>query len=271
MKLTWSRAHTVVAGTLLIVISNAVALIGVSYNRSGDPESQLKLSQRELWQPFRYGLDEERGGIVLDLRWRVLTEELGGMYYGDNYGAPLWLDKAKLASLGFDVSRGPDMPAGRRYHEKQLPKEVMVVLEFDGPAYQKALVRARARAEADQLRREETINSRLFAVDAGLDAVLLREKYPDRTRYAIVRGSVRLQFEGNRTGDAQLTGHITDLHNHRVSVPHEFRDAIVALPRASMYGSAAENVPPFQATVAFGRRLEPWIIAASSGQHDGVK
>lgn len=46
--MTWSRKHTLIAGIALIALSNAVALIGVAYNRSGEPESELRLSSASL-------------------------------------------------------------------------------------------------------------------------------------------------------------------------------------------------------------------------------
>ena len=44
--MNWSRMHTTIAGVGLIVVVNAVALLGAAYNRSGEPESVLRLSER---------------------------------------------------------------------------------------------------------------------------------------------------------------------------------------------------------------------------------
>ena len=44
----WTRGHTLAIGIALIVLTNAVALGGVWWNRSATPESALTLSQREL-------------------------------------------------------------------------------------------------------------------------------------------------------------------------------------------------------------------------------
>ena len=286
MKITWSRTGTLVAGIALIAITNAVALVGVAWNRSGGPESELKLTQRELWTPYRFGFDGESGGLVLNIRWRVLAADPGAALYADYRGAPEWLNEAKLASLGFDVSPRSTARGAERHYKRLLPRAALVVLELDGPAYGKALERARERADkeaareaagsgktgpkspgqsaAEQLKREETSNSRLFAVDAGLDSAALRGKYPDRARYAIVRGSVRAHFNRNRTGDAQWTGYIESLDNIRVSVPLEFRRAIGSVPHTVARGGTVQEGSPFQITVAFGKRFEPWIVAASS-------
>lgn len=285
MTMTWSRTRTLAAGVTLIAITNAVALYGVAYNRSGEPESRLQLSQRELWQPYQYGFDRESTGLTLNLQWRVPTADTDQPYPMGRYGSPAWLDQAKLASLGFDVTRAADTPAGERHYERLLPREVLVVLELDGPAYQQALQRAQKRADdeaaraatepgkagarrsaesaAEQLKREQASSSRLFAVDVGLDAAALRSQYRDRGRYAIVRGSVRVVYYGRGAG-ARLSGHLEGLSNSSISVPREFRHVFASMPRGPVYGDVAQGALPLQVTVAFGKRFEPWIVAASA-------
>ena len=287
MTLAWSRTHTLVAGVALIAVTNAIALGGVAWNRSGEPESVLKLTQREVWEPRGIGIDREPGGLRLSLRWRALSSGPDVEAYAEVYGSPEWLTEAKLAALGFDVSPLPDERRARRRYERQLPREALIVLEFDGPAYQKALERARARAAreaakgaqtgktgpgspaeqaAQFLRNEETANSRLFAVDAGLDAQALRAKYLDRTRYAIVQGKIRLSYQHGRGKEARWTGYIDGIQNDQISVPLEFRKAIATVPRSRPFAGAPAGAPPFEVTVAFGKRFEPWIVAASAAQ-----
>src|SRR5512145_1067398 len=100
--MSWSRRHTLIAGLALIALTNAIALGGVAWNRSGEPESVLKLTQRELWQPHGYGLAREEGGLQLSVRWRALHADPEVEFYGDFHGQPEWLNEAKLAALGFD-------------------------------------------------------------------------------------------------------------------------------------------------------------------------
>lgn len=284
--MTWSRTRTLIAGIALIALTNAIALGGVAWNRSGEPDSVLTLTQRELSNPYRFGFDRDSGGLQLRLRARVLNVESAAAFYADHYGTPEWLDRAKLGALGFDVSERPDAPSGSRRYGRLLPRETLMVLEIDGPAWRKALERARKRAEneaakvtagtgkmgpgtpahnaAEFLKREETSNSRLFAVDAGLDAQALRAKYPDRTRYAIVRGTVRAQYHGGRGKDARWTGLIEGLDNVQINVPIEFRKALESTPRSATWVPTTESGPPFEVTVAFGKRFEPWIVAAGA-------
>jgi hypothetical protein len=286
MTLTWSRGRTLAAGMGLIALTNAIALGGVAWNRSGEPQSLLKLTQREL-QGF--AIDREGGGLQLSVSWRVLSADANATFYWNFHGTPEWLDEAKLAALGFDVSPIPATRGATRSYDRQLPREALIVLELDGPAYQKALERARERAAKEMakgvetgktgpgtpaqqaavfLRNEETANSRLFAVDAGRDAQALRAKYPDRDRYAIVLGKVRLSYHFGRGKEARWTGYIEDLVNDQVNVPLAFRKAIESAPR-SVPPAAAPGARPFEVTVAFGKRFEPWIVAASAADRPG--
>ena len=140
----WSRRHTLISGIALILITNAVALAGVAWNRSGDPESTLKLTQRELRQPYR-GMNDENSGMSLRINWRVFGGEKS-WNYSYSGGAPDWLDQAKMESLGFDVSQAEGMKDDYRWTSRQLAKEVLLVLEMDGQAYQQVLQRARQNA-----------------------------------------------------------------------------------------------------------------------------
>lgn len=283
----WSRAHTLIAGAALIVLTNAVALVGVAYNRSGDPDSVLALTQRELQTPYKWWREGENSGIALKLLWRVHEEQIRdemdtGTWYAGVGGTPSWLTKAKLGELGFDVAQPEDSDRGRRHYEKQLPKEVLLALELDGPAYAQARERAKRHADRqdalraanpdkkeleerskqarERLGREERENSRLFAVDAGLDAGALRAKYPDRAHYAIVRGRVRPLVSGSGRS-LTLSGYVGELSVDEISVPLEFRNVFErALPNLAM---GAPGLARFDATVSFGKRLEPWLTAAA--------
>lgn len=291
MTFTWSRKRTLVAGLALIALTNAVALGGVAWNRSGTPESELKLSQRELRDIYSFRFDREAGGSELGLRWRVLSVDHDVVFYEDYYGGmPDWLDEAKLAALGFDVSKQPDPARASRRYARLLPREALIVLELDGPAARMALQRARerlaketekeaaekgkperrsqAKLAAESLKREETTNSRLFAVDAGPDAAALRAKYPDRSRYAIVRGKIRAYAPASagRETERRWRGYIESLDNPRVNVPLEFRKGAGAALRTIPRPGAMEAGPRYEVTVAFGKRFEPWVTAVAVKQ-----
>ena len=284
MKLTpW---QTLAAGAVLILLANAVALTGVYLNRSGEAESRLKLSQRELAMPWSWGMAKENSGLALGLNWRVNDADVGEYYgggFGSSGGTPEWLDAAHMAALGFDTVVVPEDSRGRHGIERQLPREVLLVLELDGPAWQQALERARqnaARNEAalvanagskefaekakraqDQFKREETANSRLFAIDAGLDRAALRARYSDRSRYLILKGTLRPRLVTHEK-KTRLTGYLSALAVTQINVPHALRPILEPVLRKQR-STADDPARHFEATIAVGQRLEPWIESVS--------
>lgn len=277
------RSHTLVAGLALILATNAVALVGVVYNRS-DTESTLVLTERELHHPYGWGFSRENSGISLALQWRVLAERDDTRHAGRRYTgygkAPDWLDQAKLAALGFDIPETGDSPRARRHYDKLLPREALLVLEFDGPAYQTTLEDARNHLQQEEallaenagkkefevrvknaqreLHQEEHTHSRLFVIDAGLDAASLRARYPDRKRYAIVRGQIQ-PFHVANNRNRSSAGYVTGLSVTHINVPAQYRQIFVPIQegvRTNEYGVVAT---PFEVSVAYGKRFEPWI------------
>jgi hypothetical protein len=280
----WTRRHTLIAGLALILVTNAVALLGVYRNRSGEPESMLKLTQRELQQPYGWGMTRENSGVSLRIDWRVPSAE---RHWNNSYsgGSPAWLDQAKMASLGFVVNPPKDMQDDYRWSSRQLSKEVLLVLELDGPAYQQSLrfaqqyaaeqdaklaalpddkaMQLSAKNAHEEARREEQENSRLFAIDAGLDLSELRAQYPDRNRYAIVRAQVRPSYGG---GQSKIAGYIDKISIDEINVPHEYHAAFDIRVRPAIERTLTSGRRTFEASVAFGQRMEPWLIDISAAE-----
>jgi len=260
-----TRRWGVVAGLVLVAVSNAVVLAGAAWNRSGTPEATLVLTEREATLPWRRVDDDT--GLSLGLT-------LGGDDWWDDDFTP-WLDRTKLAELGFDVSVAADDRDAWNFYSRTLPRIVFVALEYDGDAWTRWLVRQDERlaeiaqrlaagiekhadleAEQERLEGERRSHSHLFAVDAARDVATLRQRYPDRSRYALVRAVVRLHHrekQGKRP--ARLFGDIERLLVASVHVP-------LAL-RAELDAAAAEEQAErrYTATIAFGRRHEPWLVA----------
>lgn len=278
----WTIKHTLFAGLALILMANAVALLGVYWNRSGEPESLLKLTQRELQQPYGWSMNRENSGISLRIQWRIASTEK--YWPSSNYGGqPEWLDQAKMASLGFDVSTAAGKNDEYRWSNRQLSREALLVLEQDGPAWQRALqyaqqhaaeqdaklaaspndkqMKENAKRANEYLKNEEQNNSRLFAIDAGLELATLRARYPDRKRYAIVRAQVRPSFIG---GQNKIAGYIDKISLDQINVPYEYHTVFETRIHQAISRSAAQQ--PFEVVVAFGQRLEPWIMKISAGE-----
>jgi hypothetical protein len=273
-----SRRHILAIGLAIIAATNAVALLGAAWNRQEPPESTLRLSERELLPPSAYER-RDNSGLALRLRWRVLgmasqDPYLVRMDYGG--GAPEWLDRAKMQSLGFDVSLPDDDLDDRRIFRRQLGREVFVVLELDGPTYARSLERAAAAAErlrakggaeearaADQLlEREKDVSSRLFVVDAGLDAAALRAKYADRALFAIAHGLVE-PAGGWTKAQRPHSGYVSALGIDTINVPLEFRAAFEGAVPETAADSHSRPRARYEATLSYGKRLEPWLASAT--------
>ncbi|MBD9424068.1 DUF4824 family protein [Pseudomonas sp. PDM15] len=263
--ITLKPRHGLLAGLALILLSNAVALAGVWYNRQGEPESRLLLSERELRRDWD-GPYKENSGLVMRLDWRMPRHDAPD---ADSCYSGHGLSDAQLRALGLPSN-------GTEPRRNTLPAWAM--LELDGPAYQQSLqlaerhlqktsarlqqlpddkqLQAQKKAARDALANERSKDSRLFLVDVGLDATALRQRYPDRSRYALVQGTVRVWQSCYSSTHSTLSGAF-DPSNERINVPHAWRQTLAErLP--AYYGN---NDQPFSAEISFGQRFEPWLSA----------
>ena len=274
----WTRGRTFSLGIGLIVLTNAVALGGVWWNRSATPESALTLSERELASPWRSLRLAEDSGLSLNLNWRVADREASEFVSGAtvNGGSPEWLDAAHMAALGFTAGELKS-DGGQRSYTRQQPREVILVMELGGPAWQRALEWARGNAKRhaaaaaanvdskefagrakgaqNALTQEENSSSRLFVIDAGLDAGALRRKYPDRSRFMLLRGTVRPSIRDRGPDHPQATGYVSRISTRRIHVPHALRGPLEAARAVGDSGGGDR----FTVELLVGRRLEPWI------------
>ncbi|HFL6902120.1 TPA: DUF4824 family protein, partial [Pseudomonas aeruginosa] len=250
--------------------ANLAALGGVAWNRSGEAESKLVLSQRELQRNWSYGFwSEENSGVELRLELRSPSSEPPS-----DLAPPL--PPEQMRALGFSIPDALDEESVRRYRRQQ-EKQVLLVLELDGPAYRREvrlaeerLAEASARSKAlpkdemlssqmeaarHQLKHEQGEASRLFIVDAGLDLAALRQRYPERQRYAIVKGRVRpwSAVDGGRT---LVGGYISRTDLAAINVPRQWH-AVFAKVDEQNY-----RLAPLELHLSFGQRLEPWITNA---------
>lgn len=288
MTAGWQRRHTVLAGLAIIVLSNAVVLGGVAYNRSGEPEATLRLTERELDSAEWGALQSEKSGLAMRLSWRTPAVTLKNEDPADSIDRSAfnrnanWLNQAKLAELGFDVRADVSHATDEERDRRAVEKQVYLVLEFDGPAYQSSLkwteeqverIRNRSPAARHQptqdpveyalnaLERERNRNSRLFVVDAGLDPAVLRQKYPDRTRYAVVSGRVRPSYWRAGSDRRPVTGYVSAVNIDDINVPLELRPVFEGR-QPTRWNSRGGDQPGFAATIVYGRRLEPRMVDA---------
>jgi hypothetical protein len=265
------RAHLWLALALLISV-NALVLVGIARNRSGRPDAELTLTEREL--PLRMGGSrEENTGLSLTLRWR------------SDFVAE-WFGAAKLTELGFlPRAYGKDPAEWNDRRRRALPKKAFVVLEYEGSAWRRyqekkqeelAGLRGRSPGNADKAeerkRRKRYIESelqtgsRLFAVDTGLDPERLRSRYPDGARYLIVPAQLRMTYHvKNKVVTPQ--GYISSILVDELHLSRDLAAPLIALPNKGRprpgydYLKWAKPVPRYEVTVRWGRRHEPWVVA----------
>ncbi len=275
MKAILSPTRLFMLGFVLLLAANVIALLGVAANRSGKPEAVVELTERELRLP--YARNDENSGLALHLEWRIIENSEHDSYRYDHWRSPVWFDAQKLTELGFTIGEFTCPGENSKRGKLPLPKDAFIVLEYDGDAYQVALQRAeeslkkaeaalkarkkdkelqnRFKAAKEELDAERTSASRLFAIDAGLDAGKLRERYSDRSKFIIMSGIVRLEcsYDENKK---EVFGYISDIRVDKINVPLRYRkifDLIMAQEKAARSG------PRYQVAVAYGSRLEPWI------------
>jgi Domain of unknown function (DUF4824) len=260
----FKKNRTLLLGLIIIILTNSIVLLGVAYNRKSPAESTLLLSDRELLNTYQ---DIDNSGIALNLEWQVLEYE--GLEYPEedqsyalyNYSRnAYWLSDEKLNSLGFDVKASVNMINGVRNYNQVNDREVFLALELNGPAYQRWLQQVKTWAvrreskelTADETKRAEQQASRLFVVDADNSADALRQKYPNRQQYAIVKGLIRAEWLTIKEAPV-LRAYIAN-----VSIPQLH----VAKPYDAVFmNSAKPDVTlRYRVNVAFGQRYEPWIV-----------
>lgn len=247
-----TKLRGLLAGLVLIVLANAAVLAGVAWNRRGEPEAVVTLTERELQIPWDAEADEDDTGLILRLEWNPR--------WTAGSATPAALPATTLRELGFRLAP----PPGRT----EPPRTAWVVLEMEGEAWQRWL--AKRRREEDERRRKagpgdcppvsdfeqmEVRGSRLILVDAGLDREALRRRHPDRSRSLIVPGVV------------QADGVVSELQLESIHVPLRLRPVLDEVVKAEevrrhrIAGAEDGPRPPrYRANVAFGRRGEPWLV-----------
>lgn len=254
-------------GILLIALTNLATIMGALGNRKGEPEAQIELTEREMNYSANYS--RENSGVSLRLNVRH-----------DRNAENSWLDQDKLETLGFSFPEAETESEQQRVFERLLPRAAYIVLEFDGTAYREEVDSAKAQlAESEaalnanpeseilqkrlesstrKVERLQTASTRLYSINAGLDPVALRNRYPDRSKYIIAPGTVRPVYSYADRRQPKIKGSIGRVHVTQVHVPLQHRDVLDSLPaREQIYSRAYP--PRFKVNLANGSRYEPWV------------
>jgi hypothetical protein len=259
----------------LLVVSNTLVLTHVALNRSGEPDSEMELTARELQY---YGTRGDNSSVVLMLRWTNTAPEYPP---GPPTDARGWFDQKKLEELGFDLSVPADSPKASRFYDNQRSREAFVALELEGPAWEAWLKDREPRLETEtsygpqvsldnRIDIERQTTPRLVAVDAGRDAAALRRKYPDRKRVlilpAVLRAMLNMKIPASREGPpraAYLRGAITRLAIESISVPEPLSrrlDGQSYSPWTFDGQKIKINQPPYSVLLRVGSKHEPWVV-----------
>ena len=283
--MNWSNRHSLFAGLGLIVLVNAIALAGVAWNRSEQADSRLQVSERELSHSYPYWR-QDNSGIALHLIHRWPNSKPNDY----SYDSLRQLSPEQMRALGFKVPKELNDESVRRYR-RQLDRDGLLVLEFNGPLYQQQLQKAAEQLEKSRadlaavpdnkqlieshklaretLQREQTSASRLFVIDAGSDLASLRARYPDRQRYAIVQGRFDA-WAWHDDGRWQIGGSAQVPVAESINLPHRWHAVFAKLPRRpdtpGFPHSGGDRL--LNAELAFGQRLEPWVVEFSAGQSE---
>lgn len=282
---TRMRNMLYLAALILVLAVNAIVLLRVHNNRTGTPESLVELTERELRPSYSHF--NENSGLAMVIVWRTYNQNDTG-YYWSSSSSPDWFDAAKLRRLGFQVPAGEKKVDYRRYRPRPLPKRVFIVLEMNSPLHDQLVARlekkvaeirnkllqdpagkelqATLKNAEDNLQKEKTGRSRLFAVDADLDPDVLRTTYPDRSRYIIARAIVRMQSSYSKDKSTHYRGWIEQLGVAGINVPKKLRDRLSFLKNSATSYRMYDKPPRYKATIGYGSSFEPWLVSVSALQ-----
>lgn len=268
----------IIASVFLLLLTNVVVLAGVAYNRSGDPLLTIELTERELPIVVSASSKDENSGTTLSLKWHVLSPDKDPEYMSTTYGSSAWLDDEKLTELGFDMKKFKSEPDKYRHRTSHLATEAVLVLEYQGDTYLKALALVKEKQEqlrlmvaeypdderlandlnnyVEQLARLKVTQSRLYVVDAGLDVQALIDKYAGNNNYLLARGEIGLGWN-----EDDVRGRVSQLYIRQVHVPLPLSEQLVTLANGEAYANNRNSsIPPrYKVRLNIGKRLEPWI------------
>ena len=268
---------------LILFITNIIILLGVYFNRSTEPVSQLILTERELRVPHQ--LHKENSSFSLQLLWNSIgkKDDINQFSY---LHLPFWLDKKKLEELGFDLNKLQEQKDIDEFSIPLITKEVFIVLEYDGDAFNEVIKNEKKKLkEKENLFRanpnDETLEkkyktakeaiktklkseTRLYAIDAGLNPITLNKQYNNPSKYIITKAIIQTAYG---FGKKEIVGRISHLSIPIIHVPLKYRkvlDSLIDWKQQKNDYSGVYNIyysPRFKVELAYGKRYEPWIVS----------
>ena len=267
----------------VVLVANAAALAVVARNGRGAPDAVVTLTEREMRLTT---LGTDTTGMTLTLQW-------------DRDVLMPWFDRAKLRSIGFDCSMEPDAPGAFEHYSGPglAPRTIYLAFEYapagfpdegqQGTRVEEPQPADRANAGQAAQKKVGAHRPRLRPIDVGNDPQALRAAHPDRHRYLVTAGVVRLRIvdgdgrggpgrEGGREWairsgahqPARLEGLILDVLPEQVYVPQAMQRIVMAAVgergNREMPSSPLSRPPRYEVTVEYGSGLLPRIVGVKA-------
>ena len=224
----------------LPLLVTAATLTEVAINRS-DGREPITLSEREVYVSPR---DDNNSAATVWLTW---------------HGSPeaVWLDRGRLAELGFDTSVDPASADAPNHYRRLLPRQVFVAMELNGPSFERAMAALDRQGQfaprGDPGQDVRARASRLVVVDADRDAEALAQRYPNARTHLITAATVAVWHSGAPSPPG-IGASVSGIAPAQMQVPREWAGT---LPFVN--GREARTPPPFEIDVRYGTRYEPWV------------
>ncbi|SFC58919.1 DUF4824 family protein [Pseudoalteromonas denitrificans] len=260
-------------GLFIILTTNMIVLAGVVFNRSGEPSSELTLTERELSFPYSYDKGEN-SGISLNLHWRTPSKKNEDSYAYSS--KEIEISQSKLVELGFE----PFNSENKFWSESQT---LFWALEFDGNLYESELRKVQLNYQTalkeyeslsnkpnkhkkeklkTRLDREKISNSRLFFVDVAADYEALASQFSDQKNILIVKGLTKPYFN-KKTKQYSLL--LRQLVIKKIMISVEYANIFNSLSQKDWSGI---KEPRYKVDLKWGKRLEPWVLSINKmGKH----
>ena len=258
------------AAAAIVVLSSAFALLHAARNRTGNPDAQITVTDREL----KYYREPDDSGVALNLTWVDSNAQYAPWIYQDETWVP-WLNQQILQGLGFDCSVAPADRGADTFYARQQPRRGYVALEFDGPAWRMWLELRNRQIEkqrplgnnfAGNILDDELLSSRLVAIDASSDPAALRTRHPDRNKVVILPAVIQIYLtpripaaQGRPERPALLTGMIQQIP-YSIHVSKPVSERFQSLSQTSR--DAKQDQALYRVQLSFGSSLEPWVTSA---------
>lgn len=186
----------------LILLSNAVVLARVAFNRAAVLES-LVFTEREM--PNSYSPVRENSGVIFELKWRTAVRPDSQHDYNYGYNRTIVVTDELRKLLGFNTLNCEEARYRYNYNYNDNETAAWVLMELNGQAYSNEMQLLESRwheatlANEDknkiisierQLQRLREEDTRLYAIAVAAEPNILLSAITDRDKQFIVKAVV---------------------------------------------------------------------------------